>query len=178
MAELPKDILAVGSVFFSHREGGEKMGAWPQKRVLISLIMGVLLVGVISAFLMLGPPALLAKSEQPDFCVQCHVMESEYQAWSHAGAHRRKKCVDCHLPNENAATHYVWKAIDGLKDVAFFYSGHVPDQIELTSHGEKVLQRNCVRCHEMAVSMIDTERQCWSCHRRISHQRSGAMSTL
>ncbi|UCE78468.1 MAG: cytochrome c nitrite reductase small subunit [Nitrospiraceae bacterium] len=141
----------------------------------VVIIAGIALASI---YFMLGPPKLLAKSNSPDFCGGCHVMEDEYEAWSHTGAHRRKKCVDCHLPNENAAVHYAWKAIDGLKDVAFFYSGRVPEQIKLTQHGEKVLQTNCVRCHENTVMLIDTERQCWKCHRRISHKRSGAMQTL
>ena len=148
-----------------------------RKRFLF-LVIGVLPVVVVGLFLAFGPPQLLAKSDEPSFCVKCHVMEAEFEAWSHAGAHRRKKCVDCHLPNENMAVHYIWKGIDGLKDALIFYSGNVPERIKLTSHGEKVLQANCVRCHEMTVMLMDTERQCWECHRRISHKISGAMATL
>ena len=124
-----------------------------RKSVLYAVVV---IAGIVlsSIYFMLGPPKLLAKSNSPDFCGGCHVMEDEYEAWSHTGAHRRKKCVDCHLPNENAGVHYVWKAIDGLKDVAFFYSGRVPEQIKLTKHGEKVLQTNCVRCHENTVMLI------------------------
>jgi cytochrome c nitrite reductase small subunit len=105
-------------------------------------------------------------------------MQSEFEAWLHAGAHRRIRCVDCHLPNENPGIHYVWKSIDGMKDAAVFYSGNVPEHITLSAHGEKVLQRNCMRCHEVTVTHMDTERKCWECHRRISHTRSGAMETL
>ena len=133
---------------------------------------------VIFLFLMVGPPKLLAKSESPDFCAKCHVMESEYEAWVHSGAHRRKKCVDCHLPNDNIGIHYVWKSFDGLKDVAFFYSGSVPEQIKLTSHGAKVLQANCIRCHQSTVEFVNHDRKCWECHRRIAHKRSGTIETL
>jgi cytochrome c nitrite reductase small subunit len=149
-----------------------------KKKVILSIILIAGIVVILSLFLMLGPPQLLAKSDEPAFCVSCHVMEAEYEAWVHTGAHRREKCVDCHLPNENMTVHYVWKAIDGLKDVAFFYSGNVPERIELTAHGQKVLQSNCVRCHESTVMLIDTDRQCWGCHRRISHRLSGAIETL
>jgi cytochrome c nitrite reductase small subunit len=105
-------------------------------------------------------------------------MEAEYEAWAHTGAHRRNMCVDCHLPNENAGVHYAWKAADGLKDVVFFFSGAVSDHIELTSHGAKVLQENCIRCHEQTVMLINHDRNCWDCHRRVMHTRSGAMQTL
>ena len=132
----------------------------------------------VMVFLMFGPPKLLAKSESPDFCSQCHVMGPQYEAWSHMGAHRRKLCVDCHLPNGNTGIHYIWKAIDGLKDVLFFYSGSVPERIKLTAHGEKVLQANCIRCHESTVEFVNHDRKCWECHRRLIHTRSGSMETI
>jgi cytochrome c nitrite reductase small subunit len=147
-----------------------------KKALLVVVIVGGAVLLLI--FLLLGPPKILAKSDQPSFCVGCHVMEAEYEAWANTGAHRRKACVDCHLPNENSGIHYVWKAIDGMKDVAIFYSGTVPEHIELTAHGEEVLQANCIRCHEQTVTHINHDRKCWECHRRIMHTRSGAMQTI
>ena len=149
-----------------------------RKTLLPAAGIAVLVVIALGLFLALGPPKLLAATDQPDFCMRCHVMESNYEAWIHTGSHRRIKCVDCHLPNQNIGLHYVWKSLDGLKDAVAFYSGRVPERIVLSSHGGGVLQTNCVRCHESAVMMTDTDRKCWSCHRRISHQRSGAMETL
>jgi len=154
------------------------MGSAGVAKKIVYLVGGLLIVAAVALFLLVGPPNLLAKSSTPDFCVGCHTMESEYEAWIHTGAHRRIKCVDCHLPNENAGVHYLWKSIDGVKDAVVFYSGKVPETTRLSSHGEKVLQKNCVRCHEITVAQMDTTRQCWSCHRRISHTRSGAMQTL
>jgi len=144
------------------------------KYVVASAAAGVALL----FFLLLGPPGLLAKSESPVFCAGCHVMESEFEGWSHAGAHRRKNCVDCHLPNQNSVIHYVWKSLDGMKDVGFFFSGLASDRIEITDHGRKVLQANCIRCHEATVAMIGQQRQCWDCHRRLAHRRTGAMATI
>jgi len=140
------------------------------------IVIGLLGVGI-GAFLMFGPPRLLARSETPDFCSSCHVMEAEYEAWFHEGAHRRINCVDCHLPHHNIAAHYLWKSIDGMKDVVVFYSGRVPESIKVSQHAQQVLQTNCVRCHETTVEKIDNERQCWSCHRRLSHVRSGTIET-
>ena len=142
-------------------------------------VLAVLVVGILaSLFLALGPPQLLAKSETPMFCVGCHVMEAEFDAWSHTGAHRREMCVDCHLPNTNPAMHYFWKSIDGMKDTLAFYSGRVPDRITISEHGKEVVQSNCIRCHESTVTHINQDRPCWDCHRRLSHRRSGAIMTL
>ncbi|HIJ91626.1 MAG: cytochrome c nitrite reductase small subunit [Desulfobulbaceae bacterium] len=144
-----------------------------------AIALVILVVGILAAiFLMLGPPRLLAKSETPDFCAGCHVMEAEYDAWAHAGAHRRKVCVDCHLPNQNMAAHYVWKSIDGMKDTLAFYSGRVPERIEISAHGKEVVQANCIRCHESTVAHINKERLCWQCHRRIAHRGVGQIQTL
>ena len=122
-----------------------------------------------------GPAA--SPEEKSRFCVSCHSMEAAYEAWMHS-AHSRKMCVECHLPNNNRVVYYVWKSIDGLKDVVVFYSGRVPDHIRISSHGEKVLQANCIRCHETAVTMIDRQRKCWDCHRRISHMHTGIRETF
>jgi cytochrome c nitrite reductase small subunit len=147
-----------------------------KKLVLPGVAVAVLVL--VSAFLLVGPPRLLAKSDTAGFCAGCHVMEGEYDAFMHTGAHRRKQCSDCHLPNSNAVIHYTWKTIDGLKDALVFYSGRVPERIRLSEHGAKVLQANCIRCHGETVSMINTERKCWSCHRSITHTRAGAIETL
>ena len=140
--------------------------------VRLLVASGLVALGV-GLFLALGPPRLLAKSETPEFCASCHVMEAQYEAWFHQGAHRRIRCVDCHLPNDNLAVHYVWKSIDGMKDVVVFNSGHVPDDIRISEHGRTVVRANCVRCHGTLVEMIDYGRNCWECHRRVMHRLSG-----
>ena len=66
------------------------------------------------------------------FARSCHVMEPQYEAWSHAGAHRRIKCVDCHLPNDNVVQHLTWKGIDGLKDFMAFHMGRVSDNMQIS----------------------------------------------
>lgn len=138
--------------------------------------LGLMILGAV--FFMAGPQKLLARSESPVFCAGCHVMEAEFDAWRHAGAHRRAPCVACHLPNQNIGLHYIWKSIDGMKDTLVFYSGRVPERITITQHGKDVVQGNCIRCHEITVDQIDHERLCWDCHRRIAHRKSGSMQTL
>lgn len=152
------------------------MGKVRLLKLKYSLVIALIGMGV-GIFFMLGPPGLLARSETPAFCASCHVMEAEYEAWFHEGAHRRINCVDCHLPYQNVAAHYVWKSIDGFKDMVVFYSGRAPEIIKASDHAQQVLQSNCVRCHETTVEMIDNGRRCWSCHRRLVHVRSGIIET-
>jgi cytochrome c nitrite reductase small subunit len=147
-----------------------------KKFILLSLaaLSGILLVPLV----LFGKPDSQGTSNASSYCIRCHVMQSEYEAWMHSGAHRRKECVDCHLPNENKAVHYLWKSIDGVKDLIVFHSGRIPEQIKISSHGEKVLQSNCIRCHETTVMLMDQERKCWNCHRRISHLHTGITETF
>src|SRR3990172_883457 len=137
------------------------------KRLVIALILAAFAGLSVMLFVLLGPPKLLAKSESPDFCASCHVMEDQYTAWRHSGAHSRIKCVDCHLPNGNPVEHYVWKSIDGMKDVVYFHSGRVPETITLSSHGGEVVQANCIKCHRETVARMDQTRKCWGCHRQL-----------
>lgn len=142
------------------------------------ILFGVLVVAAVGGlFVSFGPPQLMAKTEAPLFCASCHVMQSEYEAWFHVGAHRTIRCVDCHLPHENLGVYYVWKSIDGMKDMVVFHSGMTPEVIEISSRAQKVLQSNCIRCHEERVEMIDQERNCWDCHRWLQHNQAGARFT-
>lgn len=135
-------------------------------------------LAAVGFFVMFGPPGMMAKTETPDFCASCHVMEAEFEAWFHAGAHRSIKCVDCHLPRQNVAMYYTWKSIDGMKDVFVFNSGRVPEFITISSHGKRTVRENCIRCHAERVFKIDTERNCWDCHRQLQHKLTGFRQTI
>jgi cytochrome c nitrite reductase small subunit len=140
-------------------------------------VLLIILAGLVGGFLAFGPPQLVAKTETALFCSSCHVMESQFEAWFHVGAHRSIRCVDCHLPHENLPVHYVWKSIDGMKDVVVFYSGQTPENITLSERGRQFVQSNCIRCHFERVVMIDQERACWDCHRFLQHNLAGVRLT-
>ncbi len=119
---------------------------------------------------MFVPGGVMDRTSTTAFCGSCHVMESQYEHWFLTGVHVKIRCVDCHLPHDNPVSYFVWKGIDGMKDVVFFYGRLYPENIRISSHGASTVQGNCVRCHEGTVMMINTEgRNCWSCHRRLSH---------
>jgi cytochrome c nitrite reductase small subunit len=126
-------------------------------------------------FMLFGPPRMIELTESPKFCALCHT--SQNGDWLHS-AHRGEKCIDCHLPNDNFADHYLWKSIDGGKDLFFHFSGLGDgNDTELTEHGKKVLQANCIRCHVDMVSHINNKRSCIDCHRTFSHRRTALTLT-
>ncbi len=149
----------------------------PKTKCLLYLLILVVIGGILGGLAAFGPPRLYAKSESPEFCGHCHVMEPEYEAWFHSGAHHRIKCVDCHLPNDTFARHLAWKTLDGVKDVLAFHTGRISDPIRLTDHGAKVVLENCQRCHAETIARVNEDRRCWDCHRRISHKLAGTIET-
>ena len=130
-------------------------------------------VGVVAAAAVFVTPKLFALSESPVFCGSCHVMATEYQTFIHDGAHRRGRCVDCHLPNRGFMEHLAWKSYDGMKDVVFFFGGLVREPIGITEHGKKTVLQNCLRCHADVTARMDTTRDCTNCHRRHTHKGVG-----
>jgi len=138
-----------------------------RRPVLFGAISAVLLIAFGAAF-----AGFMRKTSTPRYCASCHVMLPQYEDWFYTGKHKEISCVDCHLPNDNFVNHYLWKGLDGMKDVIFFYTGLVAEPIHSTAHARKTIQENCVRCHEQTVSRItaDTMR-CWECHRKLWHHK-------
>jgi cytochrome c nitrite reductase small subunit len=50
-----------------------------------------------------------------------------------------------------------------------YYSGRVPERIDISQRQQRVVQSNCIRCHEARVARINQERHCWDCHRFLQH---------
>ncbi len=148
-----------------------------KKKTLAYLLIAAVFVVVVGLFAAFGPPGLYAKSESPEFCGSCHVLQPEYEAWFHSGAHQNVKCVECHLPNNNLANHLFWKSVEGVKDGLAFHTGRISEPIRISDHGAGVVQDNCQRCHAEIVSRVSIDRRCWDCHRRMSHKRTGAIET-
>jgi cytochrome c nitrite reductase small subunit len=149
----------------------------PKKKTLVYVLIAAAIFALLGLFVAFGPPGLYAKSESPEFCGSCHVLQPEYETWFHSGAHHNIKCVDCHLPNNNLANHLFWKSVDGVKDSLAFHTGRVSETIRISAHGAAVVQNNCQRCHAEIISRVTLDRRCWDCHRRMTHRQTGAIET-
>lgn len=145
-----------------------------RKYLIFILFSAILLILIVTI-----SPRILAKTNSPEFCAKCHVMEEQYITLMKGGLHNSLKCVDCHLPNDSKFNFYLWKGIDGTKDIVHFYSGSVPEKIVISRHGKKTVQSNCIRCHEGTISKITvSQRNCWDCHRRTTHKNRILIETI
>lgn len=139
-----------------------------KKSLFISLWFFIIVIAFSGLFF----KRLIVYTESPQFCIKCHSMQEQYDAWKHS-VHKNFKCIDCHLPNDNLANHYLWKAIDGTKDLVSQTFGFKEWwKIHISNHGRKILQLNCIRCHEGLVMHINKNRNCIDCHKNISHKRT------
>ncbi len=145
------------------------------------LVSGILLfVAAVGVFTWVtDAPAYLG--HEPATCNNCHVMDSEYENWYHAGHARSAVCTDCHLPHQNFISYYLYKGYSGMKDVYSFTLKTYPSAIRATQQTDEILQANCIRCHKDTVESIlagaqPFDRTCWSCHRQVAHGERGLSS--
>ncbi|HEY4786775.1 MAG TPA: cytochrome c nitrite reductase small subunit [Bacteroidales bacterium] len=126
-------------------------------------------------------------SDSPKTCVNCHVMAPQYATWSHSSHHEAANCNDCHVPQDNFAKHWLFKAKDGLRHATVFTLRKEPQVIFIKEAGINVVQSNCIRCHS---HIFESERKissnynhiagrlCWECHRETPHGRVNSLSSV
>lgn len=120
-------------------------------------------------------------SDDPQACVNCHVMTPVYNSWMKSSHREWAKCNDCHVPHDNVFEKYYFKAKDGLYHASVFTARAEPDVIEMKEGSQRVVQQNCIRCHVQQVTQVKydgylndhrenrTQRKCWSCHQHVPH---------
>ncbi|MGO9111710.1 MAG: cytochrome c nitrite reductase small subunit [Thermoguttaceae bacterium] len=119
-------------------------------------------------------------SDEPETCMNCHVMTTQYLTWQHSSHARVATCNDCHVPHDNVFHKFAFKAEDGSWHSTVFTMQWEPQVIRLSERAKPVVQANCQRCHshvveDVAVSAHGADRHCWDCHRETPH---GAVRSL
>lgn len=129
-------------------------------------------------------------SDKPETCVNCHIMAPQYATWTHNSHRQYTHCNDCHVPHNNFINKYFFKAKDGMRHATMFTLRLEPQVIHIKKAGQKVVQNNCIRCHENLLTeepIMDLarqahynrkDRQCWSCHRETPHGRVNSLSSV
>jgi cytochrome c nitrite reductase small subunit len=129
-------------------------------------------------------------SDNPTTCINCHVMAPQYATWFQSRHREVATCNDCHVPHDNPARHYAFKAADGSRHAFMFTFRLEPQVIRIHSAGQRVVQENCVRCHGVSVhrTRLDEVRgddaaaehgmRCWACHRETPHGRVRGLAAV
>lgn len=126
-------------------------------------------------------------SDNPETCINCHVMFPQYASWQHSSHARVATCNDCHVPQNNFLSKYYFKATDGLRHTTMFTLRLEPQVIQIKNAGKNAVQENCERCHQGLLGYMhsaqknkgyivaDDKDYCWSCHQEVPH---GSVSSL
>lgn len=144
-------------------------------------LMGALLAIVIGSLAGLGGytfkygEGLSYFSKDPAACVNCHIMQPQYDSWQKASHHAVATCVDCHLPHDFIGK-YIAKADNGYRHSKGFTFQDFPEPIFIKDRAAKILQKNCISCHTDLVHGLIAgaeseadEMQCVHCHRSAGH---------
>ena len=123
-------------------------------------------------------------SHDPQACINCHIMNDEYNAWQKGSHHAAAVCVDCHMP-EGLAAKVVAKADNGFRHSKGFTLQDFHEPIQITRRNSEILQENCLRCHgELTHKIVlnddlypapkttkgaRTELNCVHCHSHVGH---------
>lgn len=108
-------------------------------------------------------------SNDPRACVNCHIMREHYDGWQKASHHAVATCNECHVPHR-LVPKYLSKAENGFWHSKGFTLQDFHEPIRIREKNRKTLNRNCMACHEMLVSHIDTQDiNCVQCHAGVGH---------
>ena len=114
-------------------------------------------------------------SKDPQACVNCHIMQPQFDSWQKASHHTAATCVDCHLPHDFIGK-YIAKAENGYLHSKGFTFQDFPEPITIRDKAADILQQNCIDCHQdfvhEMISGITTDADdmsCVHCHRTVGH---------
>lgn len=158
-----------------------------QWRFPVIILLGIFFGLGAYAFHVSKAPSYL--SDNPTTCINCHIMAPEYATWSHSSHREYTNCNDCHVPHNNMANHYYFKAMDGLRHATIFTLRAEPQVIETKEAGIHAVQNNCIRCHSHVINdpkmmrpeyehnNLRQKRKCWECHREVPHGKVKGLSS-
>lgn len=118
-------------------------------------------------------------SNDPRACVNCHIMREQYDGWQKASHHAVASCNDCHLPHDLIGK-YLGKMDHGYRHSKAFTLQDFHEPIRITPQDLKMVENNCVRCHEGVVAEIagsaaghgagvNEPVSCVKCHASVGH---------
>lgn len=113
--------------------------------ITASLLVGTFVGSGLSTFI--TAHGLSYMSDDPKVCVNCHIMQEQYDGWIHGSHHANAVCNDCHLPHDNLVHKFFVKGLNGYHHSKAFTLQDFKEPIRIKPGNAKVLEANCVRCH-------------------------------
>ncbi|MDX9975628.1 MAG: cytochrome c nitrite reductase small subunit [FCB group bacterium] len=133
------------------------------------------LLGGVGGFTFLYAEGFSYLSTDPKACVNCHIMQPQYDSWQKSSHHGVAVCVDCHLPHDFVGK-YIAKMENGYHHSKGFTFQDFHEPIQIKTKNSQLLQENCLACHDDLVHELvpgatwdlDAVR-CVHCHQSVGH---------
>ncbi len=146
-------------------------------RVLVLVASVLAIPAGIGAFTFVYAKGYSYLSTDPRACVNCHVMNEQYDGWLKSGHRHAASCVACHLPDGGLGK-WVAKADQGFRHSMAFTLQNFKEPIEIMPRDRDIVRVNCVRCHaDLVHAVVGTaprqELDCLHCHATAGHGAGG-----
>lgn len=142
--------------------------------VAVAVVLGIL--GGLGTFTFAYGDGAAYLTNDPATCANCHVMQAQYDSWSHSSHRRVAACNDCHLPH-HVAGKWITKADNGFFHSLAFTTDDFHEPIRIKPRNRRVTQGACLHCHSDHVNnMLPVEPGgdmllCVHCHGDVGHSR-------
>lgn len=135
-------------------------------------ILGGILLGLIS-YNFYYANGISYFSSDPNACINCHIMQPQFDSWQKGSHHAFATCVECHLPHEPISK-WLAKAENGFLHSKGFTLQNFPEPIFIRDKNKNVLKDNCLQCHSDFVTEINHSESsnCLHCHNSVGHGES------
>jgi cytochrome c nitrite reductase small subunit len=138
----------------------------------VAIAVGVL--GGLGAFTIGYGNGFSYLTDDPEACVNCHVMQGHFDSWVTSSHRDVAACGDCHLRHDFVGK-WVTKADNGFFHALAFTTGNFQEPIQIKPRNRRVTQQACLECHgELVNSMLPVEhggevQNCVHCHSDVGH---------
>src|SRR6187431_3155825 len=112
--------------------------------MLVAVLVGVALGQ--AAYTFRYAEGLSYLSADPKACINCHIMQPQYDGWLKGSHHNVAKCVDCHLPHDLIGKYYT-KAENGFWHSKGFTLQDFHEPIKMRPVSQRILHHSCLHCH-------------------------------
>ena len=147
--------------------------AWRLRILVLCALIGVFLG--LSGFTFHAAKGTSYLSNDPQACVNCHIMRDQYDSWQKSSHHAVATCNDCHVSHHPLGK-WITKADYGFRHSWAFTFQNFHEPIQLHPRGKAVLQNNCLYCHGDLVHEITAhsdiladDMNCVRCHGSVGH---------
>lgn len=150
-----------------------KVGSFFRYGTGLFLMFGIIIgLGIYAFFYAKGYSYM---SDDPQACINCHVMRENMDSWIKSTHHHVAKCNDCHLPH-NIVGKYAIKALNGFNHSVAFTLQNFKDPIKIKSHSLNIVKNSCLSCHQAMVQVMEhsgrtqgEDSNCLRCHQGVGH---------